>query len=84
METDNKPYQPTFFTGDTVKVIDEAHPMKGWVGIVTSPNMWSKPRYRPIPFDHYRIEMESGDGRFYGDYSTAQLELVRAGAHHRD
>lgn len=65
------------YTGCSVKVIDENHPMKGWIGIVTSPNMWSKPIYRKIPEGCYRIEMDGGEGRFYGDYRADQLEVVR-------
>lgn len=76
METNSKPYGPKFLTGDVVEVIDKEHKMVGWRGIVTSQRMWQMPMYRSIPFGHYRIEMDSGDGKFYGDYSTQQLKLV--------
>ena len=65
------------YTGCTVKVIDEHHPMEGWIGVVTSQKMWSKPIYKPIPQGFFRIEMQSEDGRFHGDYHESQLEKIR-------
>lgn len=76
MDTSVKSYVPAFLTGDIVEIVDKSHKMVGWTGVVTSFRMWQKPMYKSIPFDHYRIEMDSGDGKFYGDYATVQLKLI--------
>lgn len=65
------------YTGVVVEVIDGGHPMCGWRGIVTSPRMWARPIYRKIPDDNYRVEMDSGEGKFYGDYHRDQLKVIR-------
>ena len=64
------------YTGCRVEVVDPNHPMKGWHGWVTSPVMWSKPIYKKIPEGSFRIEMDSGEGRFYGDYRADQLRVL--------
>lgn len=65
------------YTGCVVKVIAPNHPMQGWVGQVTSPRMWERPIYKKIPEGKYRIEFDSGEGRFYGDYATDELLLIK-------
>lgn len=65
------------YAGVVVEVVDSNHAMVGWRGTVTSPSMWPTPKYKPIPPNHYRIEMDSGGGRFYGDYERGQLKVIR-------
>lgn len=67
----------TMCTGCSVRVIDSDHPMAGWIGVITPRAMWSKPMYKPIPEGSHRVEFDSGDGRFYGDYREDQLLLIR-------
>jgi hypothetical protein len=63
-------------SGSTVKVTDENHPMLGWVGVVTPPRMWPRPLYKAIPDNSYRVQFDSGDGLFYGDYRENQLTVI--------
>lgn len=65
------------FTGCIVEIVDETHPMNGWRGQITSPAMWARKIYKPIPDGSFRVEMQSEDGRFYGDYRVDQLKVIR-------
>lgn len=77
-DTFEKPFEiAVLYTGVVVEVIDPDSPMVGWRGIVTSPSMWPTPKYRTIADGSYRIQMDSGDGYFYGDYERRQLKVIR-------
>lgn len=69
--------QRILYAGVVVEVIDESHPMHSWRGVVTSPAMWARQIYKPIPENSYRVEMQSDAGIFYGDYDRSQLKVIR-------
>ena len=76
--TDYPFFEPAIlYAGVTVEVVDPDHAMVGWRGVVTPVSMWPTPKYKPIAPNHYRIEMNSSDGRFYGDYERGQLKVIR-------
>lgn len=76
--TDYPFFEPALlYAGVIVEVVDPESPMVGWRGVVTSESRWPTPKYKAIAPNHYRIEMDSGEGRFYGDYERGQLKVIR-------